>query len=177
METKNLDKAIVAFIEENSLAIVTAFIVVTLVQLLWWMLKAPKSVLSQEGFHKLPLIMKQDVNHNTRFFRFGFEDKKQQLGLPIGQHLVFRAVTQEGEPPVSRPYTPVSDGATKGHVDFVIKVYPQGVMSQYLDKLKIGQTLAMKGPRGKFTYKRNMKKSIGAAGFFVEVIECGWQGC
>lgn len=161
METKELDKAIVAFIEDNAFAILLALAAVTLVQLLWWSRRTPKSLLSQEGFHSLPLIMKQEVNHNTRFFRFGFEDKRQPLGLPVGQHLVFRASLGNGDLPVSRPYTPVSDGAVKGHVDFVIKVYPQGAMSQYLDKLKIGQRLSMKGPKGKFIYKRNMKKSIG----------------
>jgi hypothetical protein len=29
-----------------------------------------------------------------------------------------------------RPYTPTSETTHRGHVDFVIKLYPQGAMSQ-----------------------------------------------
>lgn len=163
MKTEALDKWLVAFIEDNVVAISFALAAVALVQFLWWLRRTPKSLLSEEGFHKLPLLMKQDVNHNTRFLRFGFPNKRQPLGLPVGQHLVFRFSPGGDEMPVSRPYTPVSDGSVVGHVDFVIKIYEKGVMSQHLDQLKIGQTLAMKGPRGKFMYKRNMKRSIGAS--------------
>ena len=49
-----------------------------------------------------------------------------------------------------------------GHVDFVIKVYfpdkhpkfPEGgKMSHYLEKLDIGDTIEMRGPKGSLTYK------------------------
>lgn len=60
-----------------------------------------------------------------------------------------------------RPYTPVTDDDTLGAVEFVIKVYPHGKMTQIMDKLKVGDTMLMKGPRGKFQYTRNMKAAIG----------------
>lgn len=160
METKELDKAVISFIEENSFAIIVTFIVISAVQFIWWLQRAPSHLLSKEGFHSLPLVRKEHVNHNTLYLSFGFENKRQKLGLPVGQHLVFRWAPK-GEDPVSRPYTPVSDGSTQGHVDFIIKIYPEGVMTQYLNKLEVGQRLMMKGPKGKFKYKPNMKKSIG----------------
>jgi cytochrome-b5 reductase len=49
----------------------------------------------------------------------------------------------------------------RGLVDFVIKLYPQGAMSQVLDKLEVGQTLDFKGPKGRFKYERRSKKAIG----------------
>jgi len=55
----------------------------------------------------------------------------------------------------------VTDDDTLGAVEFVIKVYPQGKMTQVMDKMKVGDTMLMKGPRGRFQYQRNMKRAIG----------------
>lgn len=60
-----------------------------------------------------------------------------------------------------RPYTPVTDDDTPGRVEFVIKVYPSGKMTQVMDKMKVGDSMLMKGPRGRFQYTRNMKRAIG----------------
>ncbi len=62
-----------------------------------------------------------------------------------------------------RPYTPVSDDEQLGFVDFVIKLYPTGKMSQVLAKMQVGDSMLMKGPRGRFTYKSNMAQHIGAS--------------
>lgn len=61
----------------------------------------------------------------------------------------------------NRPYTPTSDPRQRGYVDFVIKVYPEGRMTQAVDKLAIGDTLQFKGPKGKFEYASNSKRAIG----------------
>lgn len=42
-----------------------------------------------------------------------------------------------------------------------LQVYPEGRMSTHLDKLKIGETMLFKGPKGRFTYTPNMKRAIG----------------
>ena len=54
-----------------------------------------------------------------------------------------------------------------GFVDFVIKVYNPnerflkgGFMSQYLDRMKIGDFMNMKGPKGHMTYKGKGSFSI-----------------
>ncbi len=49
----------------------------------------------------------------------------------------------------------------KGHFDLVIKSYPNGVVSKYMDGLKEGDRIEVKGPLPKFKYVPNMKKSIG----------------
>jgi len=62
---------------------------------------------------------------------------------------------------VYRKYTPISDVRNEGYVDFVIKVYRKnvhprfpegGVMTQYLETLNNGDTMAMQGPAGRLTY-------------------------
>lgn len=55
----------------------------------------------------------------------------------------------------------MTDDDTPGRVEFVIKVYDQGKMTQVMDKMAVGDTMLMKGPRGRFQYTRNMKKAIG----------------
>lgn len=70
---------------------------------------------------------------------------------------------------VIRAYTPVSCDDDLGHVDLVIKVYKANVhpkfpdggkMSQHLDALNIGDTIAFRGPSGKLQYLGNGKFSI-----------------
>lgn len=84
------------------------------------------------------------------------------MGLPIGQHIHLIA-TINGEN-VIRAYTPVSSDENYGYVDLVIKVYARNVhpkfpnggkMSQYVDSLKIGDTIAFRGPTGKLQYLGN----------------------
>jgi cytochrome-b5 reductase len=83
-------------------------------------------------------------------------------GLPLGQH-VYLSAKINGEL-VVRPYTPTSSDDDKGFFDLVLKVYKAGVhpkfpdggkMSQYLDSLKPGDTIDVRGPSGRLQYKRN----------------------
>lgn len=43
----------------------------------------------------------------------------------------------------------------------VIKTYPNGIVSNYVHSLKVGDNVEVKGPLLKFKYVPNMKKSIG----------------
>ncbi|KAK3289528.1 hypothetical protein CYMTET_3048, partial [Cymbomonas tetramitiformis] len=70
--------------------------------------------------------------------------------------------TDENGEEVERPYTPTSSDDELGYVDFVIKVYfakvnPRfsdgGVMSQYMEGLKLGDTMDFRGPTGMIEYK------------------------
>nr|AAT72293.1 nitrate reductase [Dunaliella viridis] len=108
----------------------------------------------------LKLAERIEVSHNTRIFRFALPSPEHILGLPTGKHLfVYAHVNGEL---VARAYTPISSDEDKGRLDLLIKVYgpnqhpafPQGgKMSQHLDKLKIGETIQVKGPVGHFTYE------------------------
>lgn len=115
----------------------------------------------------LPLIEKEEISHDTRKFRFVLPSSEHILGLPVGQHIHLSA-TINGEL-VIRSYTPVSSDDDKGFVDLVVKVYHKNVhpkfpdggkMTQHLDELKIGDTIAFRGPSGKLHYLGNGKFSI-----------------
>eukprot|EP00798_Chlamydomonas_sp_ICE-L_P021626 gene21626-28630_t len=108
----------------------------------------------------LPMIERIEVSHNTRIYRFALPSDKHYLGLPCGKH-VFLYATIGGET-VMRAYTPISNDDDLGRLDLLIKVYRKdqhpsfpagGKMSQYLDDLKVGDCITVKGPVGHFVYE------------------------
>ncbi len=102
--------------------------------------------------------------------------------MPLGQH-IYLSATINGDL-VIRPYTPTSCDDDKGYFELVIKLkfrnhliniallcfffvinkvykpnthpkFPDGgKMSQYLDKMSIGDSIDVKGPSGRLTYER-----------------------
>jgi len=103
--------------------------------------------------YAFPLAHKENISHDTRRFRFQLPSSKHVLGLPIGQHIYLTAHINGDL--VKRPYTPTTSDDNQGYFDLVIKVYPNGKMTQYLDKLPIGQTIDVSGPSGNLIYKDN----------------------
>jgi len=119
----------------------------------------PRTLLDPNDKYQLPLIEREVISHDTRRFRFGLPSDQHVLGLPVGQHIHLLA-TIDNEL-VIRPYTPISSDDDVGYVDLVIKVYKKdvhpkfpagGKMSQYLDEMKIGDTIAFRGPAGRLQY-------------------------
>ncbi|XP_023657754.1 NADH-cytochrome b5 reductase 3 [Paramormyrops kingsleyae] len=110
--------------------------------------------------YALRLIDKEIISHDTRKFRFALPTADHVLGLPIGQHIYLSAKVDGNL--VVRPYTPVSSDDDKGSVDLVVKIYYKNVnpkfpeggkMSQYLESLRIGDTIDFRGPNGLLIYK------------------------
>lgn len=62
---------------------------------------------------------------------------------------------------VIKPYTPISLCTTVGHFDLLIKTYPEGRVSQYMDKLHVGDSVDMRGPKGSFVYSSNLAEHVG----------------
>ncbi|XP_064022859.1 NADH-cytochrome b5 reductase 3 isoform X2 [Pogoniulus pusillus] len=128
---------------------------------LWLIWGSPPAITLKdpEVKYALRLIDKEEVSHDTRKFRFALPSTEHVLGLPVGQHIYLS--TRIDGALVVRPYTPVSSDSDKGFVDLVVKIYFRGVhpkfpdggkMSQYLDSLKIGDTIDFRGPSGLLVY-------------------------
>ena len=114
------------------------------------------------------IIEKENVSHDTRRIRFALQSKDHKLGLPVGQHISFKFTNDEGRE-VIRSYTPVTSDDELGYVDFVIKVYfpnvhPKfpggGQMTMYLENLKVGDKVLLKGPKGNVDYRGYGKFNI-----------------
>eukprot|EP01023_Acetabularia_acetabulum_P004749 TRINITY_DN1201_c0_g1_i1.p2 TRINITY_DN1201_c0_g1~~TRINITY_DN1201_c0_g1_i1.p2 ORF type:complete len:279 (-),score=37.99 TRINITY_DN1201_c0_g1_i1:1273-2109(-) len=128
---------------------------------IFFSIKGKKKFLMPTKFQPLPLIDKKQLSHNSYRFRFGLPQQNMELGLPIGQHITFMYTVEDTGKEIMRSYTPVTDDRTKGYVDFVIKVYNDGLMSVHVNKLNIGESLLMRGPKGRFIYRQNMKREFG----------------
>ncbi|CAL9122185.1 NADH-cytochrome b5 reductase-like protein [Musa acuminata AAA Group] len=123
-----------------------------------------KVALDPEKWLEFKLQETARVSHNTQLFRFSF-DPTAKLGLDVASCILTRApVGEESEGRrkyVIRPYTPISDPDSKGYFDLLIKVYPEGQMSQHFATLQPGDVVEVKGPIEKLRYSPNMKKDIG----------------
>lgn len=133
-------------------------------------MKIPRSVqedtLLQRGlldpatYSHLPLKEKVLLAPNVYKFTFTLPTTSTVLGLPIGQHVAIKADV-EGES-VSRSYTPVSNNSDRGVLELVIKVYPDGKLTNgYMVNLNVGDEVLFRGPKGAMRYHRDLCKKIG----------------
>ncbi|EER18393.1 conserved hypothetical protein, partial [Perkinsus marinus ATCC 50983] len=98
------------------------------------------------------LIGKHLLNSNTNVYRFGLPSGTHVLGLPVGQHIMLGPVNAGKDAP-SRPYTPITIGTALGYFDLLIKTYPSGRLTPWINQLKIGDEAFISGPFGSFTYQ------------------------
>ncbi|OMJ10405.1 NADH-cytochrome b5 reductase-like protein [Smittium culicis] len=119
------------------------------------------SALKPDEFIPFQLIKAEKINHNTKLYRFKIDDDSVS-GMVVASSLVTKVPDYNGAGiDLIRPYTPTSLETTKGELDLVVKVYPEGKMSKHIDSLKVGDSLLMRGPIVKYKYEANKFKEIG----------------
>lgn len=91
-------------------------------------------------------------------YRFALPSPTASLGLPIGQHISIMANIDGKQ--VMRSYTPTSLDNDKGYFELVVKAYEQGNISKYLSKLNEGDSIMVKGPKGKFNYTKDLSPHL-----------------
>ncbi|KAL3691535.1 hypothetical protein R1sor_005186 [Riccia sorocarpa] len=128
--------------------------------------EAPKGALDPNNWIHLKVEQVEQLTHNTKKFRFVFDDPDAVSGLKVASCLLTRARIgnegKDGKPNyLIRPYTPVTSPDVRGYFDLVVKIYPEGRMTQHFAKLSAGDTLEVKGPIPKIPYYPNMKPRIG----------------
>lgn len=115
--------------------------------------------LNPKKWLQFELIERTEVSKDTRLFRFKLPSPEHKLGLPVGYHMFIQAPV-DGKT-VMRAYTPVSSDDELGEFTLCIKVYFAGVhpkfpeggkLSQYMEAMKVGDMLKVKGPLGHFEY-------------------------
>merc|ERR1711939_525369 len=77
-----------------------------------------------QGFISLKLDSVENINHNTKKFRFELPEGDQVSGLHVASALLTKYKGPEMEKPAIRPYTPVNDEGDKGYLDLLVKKYP-----------------------------------------------------
>jgi len=121
-----------------------------------------KRALNPRRWVQMALVAKEDISPDTRRFHFQIPKGAEKVGMPVGQHILLAADIDDQL--VLRPYSPtkpINLDEDKGILELVVKIYfanvhpmfPQGgLMTQHLDKLKIGDTVKIKGPTGHVLY-------------------------
>lgn len=122
--------------------------------------KRSKGCLDPENFREFRLVKRVQLSHNVAKFTFALPNPTSVLGLPIGQHISCRGKDGQGEE-VIKPYTPTTLDSDVGRFELVIKMYPQGRMSHHFREMKVGDYLAVKGPKGRFRYQPGQARAFG----------------
>ncbi|KAL6225977.1 hypothetical protein ACLB2K_004825 [Fragaria x ananassa] len=122
--------------------------------------KKPKGCLDPQNFKDFKLVKRTQLSHNVAKFRFELLTSTSILGLPIGQHISCRGKDSQGEE-VIKPYTPTTLDSDVGYFELVIKMYPQGRMSHHFREMRVGDHLAVKGPKGRFKYEPGQVRAFG----------------
>lgn len=157
---------------------ITTLVSISLATLFFLISKKKRpATLNPEEKIPLKLIKKEVINHDTRRFRFALPSEEHILGLPIGNHLSLIATINDEL--VVRSYTPVSSDDDVGYMDLVIKVYFKNVhpkfpdggkLTQFLESMRIGDTIDVRGPKGKIHYLGHGKYEVTRKGSVHRVL-------
>ncbi|OJJ47786.1 hypothetical protein ASPZODRAFT_94625 [Penicilliopsis zonata CBS 506.65] len=113
-----------------------------------------------QGWVDLKLSEIEVLNHNTKRLRFELPDKEAVSGMHVASALLTKFTPADGGKPVIRPYTPTSDEDQPGYMDLVVKVYPNGPMSEHMHNMAVDQQLSFKGPLPKYKWEANKHDHI-----------------
>ncbi|KAI9837021.1 MAG: NADH-cytochrome b5 reductase [Sarea resinae] len=113
-----------------------------------------------QGFIDLKLASVEEINHNTKRFKFALPNEDDISGMVVCSALLTKFQGPGMEKPVIRPYTPTSDPDTKGYLELIVKRYPNGPMSEHFHDLKPDQRLEFKGPIPKYAWTPNKHDHI-----------------
>ena len=93
-------------------------------------------------FLAAPLLSVRQETHNSKVLRFGLPEGVS-LRLPVSSAIVLNAPMADGKS-IARPYNPISSNDQRGSFDLLVKVYPEGKVSRYLDSLRPGDRVSFK---------------------------------
>lgn len=84
------------------------------------------------------------ISDDTKVFTFATPDTSKPLNLPTCACLLARGGKDSDGNPFVRPYTPVSTNDVAGEFELMVKIYPDGNLSQHMSSMKVGDTLEFK---------------------------------
>lgn len=73
-----------------------------------------------QGFISLKLENVEEINHNTKKFRFALPEADQVSGLTVASALITKYKGPEMEKPAIRPYTPTSDEGMSSYYLYIL---------------------------------------------------------
>lgn len=111
-------------------------------------------------YKPLPLVEKVVLGEGLFRLTFQLPTPTTILGLPTGQHVAIKGLVREQM--VTRSYTPTSNNLDLGKLVLIIRIYPEGLLTGgFIDKLKVGDEVQFRGPKGAMRYQKGWAKKIG----------------
>ncbi|CAK7219827.1 hypothetical protein SEUCBS140593_004024 [Sporothrix eucalyptigena] len=112
------------------------------------------------GFRTLTLTETKKVNHNVKHLQFDLGGPNTTSGLTVTSALLTITFPGGRWLPVLRPYTPINDVDDRGHLDLLVKQYPNGKQSSHLHSLQPGDRVTFFRIPG-YSWKPNEQSHIG----------------
>jgi len=108
----------------------------------------PEVTVANDAWIKYRIERISEETHNTKRFTLALPGGiDERMNLPIVSSFRFKGYDlSNNNAEVIKKYTPVSDSLYDGHIDFVIKYYPNGKMTPYLFTLSENDYVEMNGP-------------------------------
>ena len=97
------------------------------------------------GEYEVKLLDKTELYPGIKSFTFEFE---KEFKFSPGQFVMFELKDEKGNN-IRRSYS-IASARSEKIIDFVLKIIPDGKLSQRLDKLDFGEKIKFLGPYGKF---------------------------
>ncbi|KAF3932806.1 Flavohemoprotein [Dactylella cylindrospora] len=110
--------------------------------------------LTGDDWVDLKLVKVEPYNHNVMNLRIDTETRW------VANTAILTKYQPEGEKPIIRPYTPISDEDARGYMTLLVKKYPNGPMSTHLHDMVPDQRLLVKGPIPKYPWDANKHDHI-----------------
>jgi len=103
-------------------------------------------LMNKDETKTVTLESKEQLTHDTIRLTFAIPGN-MNLGLKCGQHIVCYNGDHQ------RKYTPTKTNQCE--FELVVKVYPDGKLSPFLNQMNVGDTLLISGPSGRHSYNGN----------------------
>ena len=96
---------------------------------------------------------KKKLSNDIWLFRFKLVNPAE-INFQAGQYLILKVNNQP------RLYSIFSPNYIKDYIEFMIKIIPEGIASNYFNNLQPGEQVSFEGPAGVFTLKENEKNKV-----------------
>lgn len=100
-------------------------------------------------FLQVSVVNIKDETHDSKVITFALP-QDASLNLPVSSALLMRAGDNNSK--TMKPYNPISSNSKLGSFQLLVKIYPDGKVSGFVDQLVVGDMVAFKQT------KRNVKK-------------------
>ncbi len=108
--------------------------------------------------YQAKLLEKKQISPHVHFLKFTYPPQAD-WDFKAGQYMIFHIPQGEGHA-ARRQYSIASHPAQKDALEFIIEYVENGIASNYLAQMEVGQELTFQGPAGVFIYRQDEREPV-----------------